>query len=212
MRRVYVYPFHERMWHWVQALIMVVLMVTGVALHLPGRVPFLGFRLATELHEWLGVLLSVNATLGLLYQVFSARLSHYLPQFHSFLGLAGEQVRYYLWGIFHGAPHPVQKTPEQKLNPLQQVTYLAILNLLLPLQLGTGLILWGARHFPQWGGALRQLPLLGPLHLLGAFLFTAFLFMHIYLATTGHTVLSNFKAMITGYEDLHPHSPAEEEA
>ena len=32
-----------------------------------------------------------------------------------------------------GEPHPFEKQPGKRLNPLQQVTYLAILNVLLPL-------------------------------------------------------------------------------
>ena len=49
-----------------------------------------------------------------------------------------EQALFYLRGIFKGAPHPFEKTPTKKLNPLQQLTYFAILNVLLPLQGLTG--------------------------------------------------------------------------
>ena len=43
-----------------------------------------------------------------------------------------EQAMYYMRGIFRGDEHPTEKTRERKMNPLQQVTYLAILNILLP--------------------------------------------------------------------------------
>ena len=39
-------------------------------------------------------------------------------------------------------------------------------------------------------------------HTLGAFFMISFLFVHIYMATTGHTPLSNIKAMLTGYEEF----------
>ena len=39
-------------------------------------------------------------------------------------------------------------------------------------------------------------------HTVGAFLLVAFLVAHLYLITTGQTVTSNLKAMITGYEEL----------
>ncbi|HQT92703.1 MAG TPA: cytochrome b/b6 domain-containing protein, partial [Candidatus Kryptobacter bacterium] len=40
------------------------------------------------------------------------------------------------------------------------------------------------------------------LHTIGAFLLVTFLIAHLYLITTGQTVTSNLKAMITGYEEL----------
>jgi len=38
-------------------------------------------------------------------------------------------------------------------------------------------------------------------HLFLSIFFTAFLFVHIYLATLGHTPWTHIKAMFTGYED-----------
>jgi len=40
------------------------------------------------------------------------------------------------------------------------------------------------------------------MHTVGAFAFLAFFIIHVYLTTTGHTVFSNIKAMITGSERL----------
>jgi thiosulfate reductase cytochrome b subunit len=40
------------------------------------------------------------------------------------------------------------------------------------------------------------------LHTIGAFLLIVFVIAHLYLITTGHTVSSNLKAMITGFEEL----------
>ena len=45
-------------------------------------------------------------------------------------------------------------------------------------------------------------------HTLGAFLMLAFLVSHLYLATTGHKLTSQVKAMITGWEDLGDEAPA----
>jgi thiosulfate reductase cytochrome b subunit len=40
------------------------------------------------------------------------------------------------------------------------------------------------------------------LHTLSAYFFVAFLIAHLYLITTGQTLTSNLKAMITGYEEI----------
>ena len=39
-------------------------------------------------------------------------------------------------------------------------------------------------------------------HTFGAFLMLTFLISHLYLATTGHKITSQVKAMLTGWEDL----------
>jgi thiosulfate reductase cytochrome b subunit len=42
------------------------------------------------------------------------------------------------------------------------------------------------------------------------FFFTAFIFVHAYLATLGHTPLAHFKAMFTGFEDAHDEPAVDE--
>jgi len=39
-------------------------------------------------------------------------------------------------------------------------------------------------------------------HTMGAFVLLSFVVVHLYLITTGHTLTSNLKAMITGWEEL----------
>jgi len=40
------------------------------------------------------------------------------------------------------------------------------------------------------------------IHTLLAYLLIAFVIMHVYMTTTGHTLTSNIKAMITGWEEV----------
>lgn len=204
MGRIYLYTFHERAWHWAQALAMILLMATGLEIRHPGRVPLLEFDFAVSLHNWLGFALILNAVLGLAYHVFTEEILQFVPQPRGFFDMAVRQGKYYLGGIFRGDPHPIEKDPDNKLNPLQRVTYLLILNVLLPLQLVTGLAMWGTQRWPAFSARLGGLALLGPVHALIAWAFVAFLVMHVYLATTGHTPTANLKAMVVGWEDLQP--------
>ena len=110
-----------------------------------------------------------------------------------------EQGKYYLWGIFHGHNHPFEKTPGKKLNPLQKITYFLLLNILLPLQIITGILMGIAWIDPAWTDQSGGLILLGPMHTIGAFFFLSFLLVHIYLTTTGITPLDLLKQMTTGY-------------
>ncbi|MGD8732339.1 MAG: cytochrome b/b6 domain-containing protein, partial [Anaerolineales bacterium] len=101
----------------------------------------------------------------------------------------------------------------KKLNPLQQITYFSILNVLLPLQVITGALMWGAQQWPQIADALGGLPFLAPFHSLIAWLFAAFIVLHVYLTTTGNKPLTAIKAMMDGWDEIekHPHSDDEEE-
>ena len=207
--REQVYSPYERIWHWLQAATVLLLILTGASIHAPDTLGVIPFALAVRVHNTLGFLLLANAFLGVFYYVTTGIIRHYIPEPREFMSLAFRQAAHYVSGIFRGAPHPLEKTPQRRLNPLQQVTYLIILNVLLPLQIVTGSLMWGGQYWPQSVQFVGGLPVLGMVHTLGAWLFGAFIIVHVYLTTTGHTPLSNLKAMITGYEDL-PHGAGAE--
>lgn len=205
VKRVYMYTTYERFWHWLQALAILGLIVTGLVIHSPVKFSFAGFEWAVNVHNILGFILLANAFLAAFYHVVGGQIKTYLPEPKGFFSQAIQQMTFYLYGIFKGEPHPFEKNPQKKLNPLQKITYLMILNVLLPLQIITGIVIWGAQRWPEILASLGGLPFLVPVHSLGAWLFAAFLVMHIYLTTTGHTVTSNIKAMVTGWEEVEVH-------
>jgi Ni,Fe-hydrogenase I cytochrome b subunit len=47
------------------------------------------------------------------------------------------------------------------------------------------------------------------MHTLAAWLFATFIVAHVYLTTTGPTVLTDIKAMITGWEDVEVYEHAD---
>jgi thiosulfate reductase cytochrome b subunit len=63
----------------------------------------------------------------------------------------------------------------------------------------TGILLWGADRWPETFGRVGGLWVPAPAHTLGSYLFLAFLFGHMYLATTGPTATSLLRAIITDY-------------
>lgn len=201
MRQVYLYKVYERVWHWLQALVILGLLLTGLAIHFPA-LRVLSFASAITIHNALGFILLGNAFLALFYHLTTGEIRQYLPQPKDFVTHAAQQAGYYLRGIFHNQPHPFERSPLAKLNPLQQITYLAILNVLLPLQVLSGLAMWGAQRWPGVIDAIGGLPLLAKAHTLVAWLFAAFLIGHIYLTTTGATPLSHIRAMIIGWDRI----------
>lgn len=202
-KRLYLYSVAERLWHWIQAAGILLLLLSGFQLHYPDRfAPFGDMRVAVYVHLALAALLMFNAFLGLFYQTATANIRQYIPMPVDFTRGMVLQLRYYLFGIMRGEPHPYEKSRELRLNPMQKLTYFLLLNFLMPFQIVTGLLLWLAEPLPGVVEMLGGLPVLGALHTAGAFLFLTFLLVHIYLTTTGHTVFAHIRAMISGYEDL----------
>ncbi|WP_152025187.1 cytochrome b/b6 domain-containing protein [Congregibacter litoralis] len=202
-KRVYMYGVYERFWHWLQATAILILLVTGAAIHKPYLFGFLNFAYMVALHNLVGLILLVNAILAAFYHLASGEVRQYLPGTSDLFGRMFLQARYYTRGIFRGDPHPFAKDAQHKLNPLQQITYFGLLNTLLPAQIVTGILMWGAQHWPSQTTALGGLAVLGPLHSFMAWLFAAFLIMHIYLTTTsGPKPLSGIQAMLEGWEDV----------
>jgi len=198
--RIYLHTRYERIWHWLQALVIVFLMLTGVEIHSPDGFRLLGFETSVMMHRTLGFLLIANAVAGLLYQLVSGQVRQYFSSSHDFLPLAVRLGRHYLWDIFHGRPHPFKKSRDSRLNPLQRMVYVATLSLLLPIQAATGLLLWGAQLWPDTVGSVGGLAPLAAVHTMGAWVFAAFVIMHVYLTTTGPTPIANLRAMLTGWD------------
>jgi thiosulfate reductase cytochrome b subunit len=196
-RRLELYTLFERVWHWLQALTIVLLLVTGIEVHAPSGFHLFGFQRAVSLHEALALFTIANAFLSLFYHLATGAIRQFVPRPTDFFSLAIAQTTYYLRGIFRGAPHPFERHPARKLNVLQQITYLAVLNVVLPLQVATGALMWRSDLF----GGLGSHGAIATVHVACAWIFAAFIVMHVYLATTGPTPLSLIKAMVVGWED-----------
>lgn len=205
-RPVKLYDAYDRIWHWLQAGTILMLIFTGLIIHKPHLFGMFSFAYVVQVHNVLGFILLINAALALFYTVASGTIKRFFPDPDSFFARAFEQAMFYSRGIFAGEEHPLEKTSQNRLNPLQQITYLAIINILLPAQVVTGFLIWGMQYWPALGEALGGLPLLAPLHTFLAWAFAAFIVMHVYLTTTGETPLSGIKAMVTGWEDVEIHN------
>jgi len=207
-KRVYMYALYERIWHWTMALSVIILILTGLGIHYTGGGSgIFGFKTIVDIHNFFAFIVTLNAGLSLFYHLATGQIRMFFISRGTFAKEAIAQAVYYLHGIFRGAPHPVEKTPEKRLNPLQQITYLLLLNVLFPFQILTGLLMWAVGVSGMVSGAIGGLSVVAPLHNLGSWFFMTFLVLHVYLTTTGRTVFSSTKAMITGYEDLEDGGP-----
>ena len=119
------------------------------------------------------------------------------------------QAKYYIQGVFRHEPHPFHKSKERKFNPLQMITYIGLLGVLLPLQGITGMMMWMVQKIPSIQTWFGGLPFLAPMHTLMAWLFASFIVGHVYLTTTGATPLEAMRGMVTGWEEVEVHGHVE---
>ncbi len=206
--REYLYGLYERIWHWTMAASILLLLASGLAIHYPQGFRLLSFPVAVLVHNVMAWVLILNAGLSLFYHVTTGEIRQFLPQPAGLPRRILAQALYYTRGIFAGAAHPTVKSRERKLNALQQVTYAGLLNVLFPLQVVTGILLWVEGLAPARLEPALGLALVAPLHNLGFWLFLSFLVVHVYLTTTGRTLSTNVKAMVSGWETLDAHGPA----
>ncbi len=198
-KKVYVYQGFERFWHWNQALLIFLLAFTGFEIH--SSYEFFGFETAVDIHNkaaWGFIILIVFA---IFWHFTTGEWKQYIPTTKNLRA----QAEFYLFGIFKNAPHPTKKTLISKLNPLQRLVYLGLKILVIPVMVFSGLLFMFYRY-PQGDQIaainIDNLEIIALVHTAGAFVLLSFVAVHLYLITTGHTITSNLKAMITGWEEL----------
>ena len=201
---VYVTPMPVRIWHWLNAFGIVTLCVTGLQIRFPDHINIFGaYKAAIRLHNTAGVVVSISYTLWLGYYLFVAKslIKQYVPTVEDITSGIFRQAFFYFLTYFLGKPNPHHSTPDHKFNPMQKATYLMIMLVLLPLVIFSGALLMYVAPLRELLLLLGGIKTLVGTHFLIACCFTAFLFVHIYLATLGHTPLSHFKPMWSGWEE-----------
>jgi thiosulfate reductase cytochrome b subunit len=204
MINIYLYTRYERFWHWLQALLIILLLLTGFEVH--GKYVLFRFQTAVKVHNFAGLSWLIAFAFFVFWIFTTGEWRQYVPTTKKMLAV----IRYYGYGIFRGEPHPVPKRKEAKHNPLQRLTYLSLAALLLPFQMITGFLYWGYNSWATWGIGSWSLKVLAVLHTMGGFAILMFLVIHVYMTTTGHTLFAHIKAMITGWEDVSEDTPVEE--
>ncbi len=207
---MYVHPAPVRVWHWVNAVGFIILIITGIQIRFAEMVNWFSLEEAIQLHNYVGFVVIAVYGLWVSYYFGTMKIKLYFPNPRTFVPNAIKQLKYYGAGIFRGEPNPHQMTPDNKFNALQKNAYVGIMFVFLPAQMITGLFLWRVKRFENYIDLIGGIKIVSSIHVLLFFFFVAFLFVHIYLATLGHTPWAHFKAMFTGYEEHHgPEVPEE---
>ncbi|MBI3684302.1 MAG: cytochrome b/b6 domain-containing protein [Acidobacteria bacterium] len=202
---LYLYPLWLRIWHWLNAVLFVALLITGASMHFaqPGA-PQLDFRTARLVHNTAGILLTLFYLIFLGGNVFGKNGRFYKLEAGDWTPGLVRQLRHYLLGIFRGEPHPYPHSAERKFNPLQKLSYAAVMYIAFPALALTGWVLFFPERLPErinfmTGTGIPGTAVFALFHSAIGYVLSLFMALHIYLGTTGETPFTLFRAMLTGY-------------
>lgn len=198
MKALYLYPVWLRAWHWLNALLFLTSVVTGLSMHfsLGWLIPF---DVAVPVHNASGMLLTLSWIGFVVGNLIGGNGKHYLIDPRTLPRDLWQQVRYYTYGIFVNEPHPFHVSAEHKLNALQTLSYVGVMYGLMPLLILSGWAFLLSSELPETVFDVGTIWIVAMTHLLLSWMMLLFLIVHIYIITTGETVLTNLKAMLTGW-------------
>ncbi|NOY38036.1 MAG: hypothetical protein GXO83_10750 [Chlorobi bacterium] len=202
-KRLYLYPVFIRIWHLLNALFILTLILTGINMQYanPDNM-IISFSTSVFVHNICGIGLSLNYLLFFFGNLFTDNGKHYKIGIEGYWSRLKRQFNYYTFGIFKGDKPPFPVNTDQKFNPLQQLFYVIIMYCCVPLLIISGIGLL----FPQitlnslFG--VSGIILTDLLHVSIGFFVSFFLIIHLYFCTFGTTCISNFKSMINGYHEV----------
>lgn len=200
-KMIYLNPLTVRIWHWIHAIGITTLCITGAQIRFPEYISLFSYRTAVLIHDFTGIFVCLDWLLWFTYYVFidKSLIKLYVPNMYDLKTGIIKQMLFYGFNYFKGGPNPHHCTPDNKFNPMQKGAYLMIMMTLVPIILLSGLLLLLITQ--QWMVMLGGVKIVIGLHFLVACCFAAFLFVHMYLATLGHTFWAHIITMITGWEE-----------
>jgi thiosulfate reductase cytochrome b subunit len=202
--RIFLLPLWIRIWHWSNALLIIVLMITGISLHFADpQLPLVEFSLAARIHDIAGIALLIVYGLFFVANLVTGNWWQYVPKPPGILERCKVQARWYMWGIFKGEPHPYRVSEEANFNAMQALAYWGLMYIVMPVMLLTGVVFLIPELAPDRFFGFDGLLPIAILHYLTGAVILMFMIAHIYLGTTGKTATSMFKTMIHGWYEPH---------
>lgn len=202
--KLYLYPVWLRLWHGLNALCIIVLILTGISIQYSDlKYPFIPFDTAITLHNIFGVITVISYVFFIFGNLFTENGKQYRIKIKGLFQRLSLQAKYYISGYFKGGekPYPIQKT--NKFNPLQRFSYSLTMYLLMPMVIITGLALLFPEFIIDEVFEVSGIQLTAILHAAAGFFISLFLIIHLYVASVGRSPLKNFMSIISGYHESH---------
>jgi len=201
--KIYFYPIWLRLWHVINAVFCILLIVTGISMQYAFANPLVSFEKAVSIHNFSGITLTLNYTIFLVGNIFTPNGLYYRIKLKKMRKKLWKQLMYYSFGVFKNetAPYPINE--KRKFNPLQQISYIIVMYAAIPILFITGWALLFPEFILKNFLGISGIFLTAQFHVLMGFLVTIFLIVHLYVSTMGTKPISNFKSIVTGWQEAH---------
>ena len=203
-KKLYLYPIWIRLWHVTNALLFILLLITGFSLHYASiENAFIPFNISVAIHNVGAIILTINYSIFVIGNIITNNGMYYSKWRKNLWPKLWKQFQFYAFGIFKAEPHPFPITKKQKFNPLQKVSYVFAMYLGMPLLIISGIGLMFPERIGNTVFNISALLFYDVLHLVVAFVLSIFLVIHLYTCTLGDKPGTLFKSMVNGYHEEH---------
>ncbi|MGF7138479.1 cytochrome b/b6 domain-containing protein [Roseimarinus sediminis] len=200
--KLYLYPKWLRIWHGINALSIIILIISGISMQYSSvENPLLSFELAVYLHNIFGVITAVNYLFFFIANLTTSNGRAYLLKMKGLVERLILQSKYYLFGYFKGEAKPFPISRDNKFNPLQRVAYVSAMYGFVPLVIITGLALLYPEIIIERVLGSSGIMLTAILHATMGFMISLFLIIHLYVASVGKNPFKNYKSIVSGYHE-----------
>ena len=201
--KLYFYPLWLRIWHGINAVGIILLILTGISMQWGVESSFIEFQLAVKIHNISGVVLTLNYLLFFIGNIATKNISFYLIKPKGFFRRLAKQAHYYAFGMFKGETHPFPLSEKRKFNPLQKLSYVVVMYIFVPFVIVSGFALLFPEIIIDRVYSLSGVLVTAVTHSAAGFLISVFLIIHLYVASTGKNPAENFKSIINGWHNIH---------
>jgi thiosulfate reductase cytochrome b subunit len=200
--KMYLYPTWLRIWHGINAICIVMLILTGVSIQYSDlQYHFISFNTAITLHNIFGSIAVISYVCFIVGNLISKNGLQYRMKMKGLMKRLMEQTMYYMFGYFKDAPKPYPISEENKFNPLQRLSYSTAMYFLVPISILTGLALLYPEIIVDDLFDVNGIQITAVIHATVGFFLSLFLIIHLYVASVGKHPLKNFKSIVTGYHE-----------
>jgi len=181
-----------------------VLIITGVSMQYSSPdLPMIRFDWAVYFHNLAGVILTFGFVGFVIMNRVSGNYAYYRCKRKGCIKRLKRQFVYYTFGLFQSEDPPYPVSKKRKFNPMQKMSYLLVMYILMPLMIVTGLGLMYPEIIVEDVFGISGIHMTDLFHIVSGFVMSVFMLVHVYFCTIGKTTVSNFRSMFNGWHEAH---------
>jgi len=204
IEKIYFYPVWLRIWHGLNALGIITLIITGVSMQSSiESAQVVGFNMIVNIHNIAGAVVTLSYFIYFIGNMVTPNGKYYIIKPQGFLTKPMKQAIYYAWGMFQGMKAPFPISEKRKFNPLQKYIYIIVMYMAVPIVIVTGIALLFPEIIIDKVYTFSGVFVTAVFHSAMGFFISIFLVIHLYIASIGKSPLENFKSIISGWHQVH---------